>query len=180
MYPDSLHAIVTCVGGAFPVDILSRGGDGALHPLPVSDVYRQLALAMSHARSSGQSHAPVICSLSALGRKSWAALREEIVARGGVAAASLGLMESAVVALSLEDCDAPPEMANILNTVRLGGGDGPCLRYYDKVTSGPMHPCTVSPVSLHIVLIRTNVINLLTRVPEHDRKDFFHAPQNAM
>ena len=139
MYPDSLHAIVTCVGGVFPVDILSRGSDGLMHPLPVSDIYHQLALAMSYASSSGQSNAPVICGLSALDRKSWAALREEIMKQGGVAAGSLGLMESAVVALSLEDCDAHPEMANILNTVRLGAGDGPCLRYYDKVTSGLAH-----------------------------------------
>ena len=37
-----------------------------------------------------------------------------------------------------------------------------------------------SPVSLHIVLMRTNVINLLNRVPEHDRKDFFCTTQNEM
>ena len=30
-----------------------------------------------------------------------------------------------------------------------------------------------SPVSLHIVLMRTNVINLLNRVPEHDSLTFF-------
>ena len=140
MYPDSLHAIVTCIGGVFPVDILSRGSDGSMRPLPVSDIYHQLAQAMSHTASSGQRHAPTICGLSALDRRSWAALRGEMVKQGGLAAGSLGLMESAVVALSLEGCEAPPEMANILNTVRLGGGDGPCLRYYDKVTSGLMHP----------------------------------------
>ncbi|XP_030205691.1 uncharacterized protein LOC115538007 [Gadus morhua] len=135
MYPDSLHAIVTCIGGVFPVDILSRGSDGSMRPLPVSDIYHQLAQAMSHTASSGQRHAPTICGLSALDRRSWAALRGEMVKQGGLAAGSLGLMESAVVALSLEGCEAPPEMANILNTVRLGGGDGPCLRYYDKVVN---------------------------------------------
>ena len=30
-----------------------------------------------------------------------------------------------------------------------------------------------SPVSRHIVLMRTNVINLLNRVPEHDSLTFF-------
>ena len=30
------------------------------------------------------------------------------------------------------------------------------------------------------LLMRTNVINLLNRVPEHDRKDFIHATQNEM
>ena len=31
----------------------------------------------------------------------------------------------------------------------------------------------VSPVSRHIVLMRTNIINLLNRVPEHDSLTFF-------
>jgi len=138
MYPDSIHAIALCVGGVFPIDIISRSNssDGPMSPRPVSDIYNQLAQAMSHTGSTKQSHNPVICGLSAMDRKSWAALREEILTQGGTAADSLGLMESAVVALSLEDCNAPPEMENILNTVRLGGGDGPCLRYYDKVNNG--------------------------------------------
>ncbi|KAJ3600516.1 hypothetical protein NHX12_031497 [Muraenolepis orangiensis] len=139
IYPDSIHAIVLCVGGVFPIDIMSHssssGGDGPISPRPVSDIYNQLAQARSHISCNKQNNAPVICGLSALGRKSWAALREEILKQGGTAAESLGLMESAVVALSLEDCNAPSEMANILNTVRLGGGDGPCLRYYDKVVN---------------------------------------------
>ena len=37
-----------------------------------------------------------------------------------------------------------------------------------------MNECPeTSPVSVHIVLMRTNVINLLTRVPEHDSLIFF-------
>ncbi|XP_059203414.1 uncharacterized protein LOC131982810 [Centropristis striata] len=45
-------------------------------------------------------------------------------------------MESAVLTLCLEDCNAPSELADILNAVRLGGGgDAPCLRYYDKVVN---------------------------------------------
>ncbi|CAL8304724.1 unnamed protein product [Merluccius merluccius] len=142
MYPDSIHAIVLCVGGVFPIDIISRSSsssssssDGPMSPRPLFDIYNELAQAVSHASSSKQSDAPTICGLSALERKSWAALREEILKQGDTAAESLGLMESAVVALSLEDCNAPPEMASILNTVRLGEGDGPCLRYYDKVVN---------------------------------------------
>ena len=149
MYPDSIHAIVLCVGGVFPIDIMSRSSsssssssDGPMSPRPLFDIYNELAQAVSHASSTKQSDAPIICGLSALERKSWAALRQEILKQGDTAAESLGLMESAVVALSLEDCNAPPEMASILNTVRLGEGDGPCLRYYDKVINGvyaPMH-----------------------------------------
>ncbi|XP_059203415.1 uncharacterized protein si:ch211-256m1.8 [Centropristis striata] len=87
--------------------------------------------------SAGKQNDPsLICSLSALDRKVWAATREEILGQGGDAAASLGLMESAVLTLCLEDCNAPSELADILNAVRLGGGgDGPCLRYYDKVVN---------------------------------------------
>lgn len=85
--------------------------------------------------SAGKQNDPsAICSLSALERKTWAAIREEILGKGGAAAASLGLMESAVLTLCLEDCNAPSTLADILNAVRLGGGgDSPCLRYYDKV-----------------------------------------------
>lgn len=88
---------------------------------------------MDQPRAGKQSDPTTICSLSALQRKTWADIREEILGQGGEAAASLGLMESAVLTLCLEDWNAPPELADILNAVRLGGGDGPCLRYYDKV-----------------------------------------------
>lgn len=85
--------------------------------------------------SAGKQNDPsTICSLSAMERKAWAATREELLGQGEDTAASLGLMESAVLTLCLEDCNAPSELADILNAVRLGGGgDSPCLRYYDKV-----------------------------------------------
>lgn len=89
---------------------------------------------MSQSRAGKHSDPSIICSFSALERKAWAAIREEILEQGGEAAASLGLMESAVLTLCLEDCNAPSNLADILNAVRLGGrGNGPCLRYYDKV-----------------------------------------------
>ncbi|XP_070778982.1 uncharacterized protein [Enoplosus armatus] len=137
VYPDSLHAIITCVGGVFPVDILWRPSTGG----PVSarsfnDIYKQLAQVMDQPRAEKQNDPSAICSLSALERKAWAATREEILGQGGDAAASLGLMESAVLTLCLEECNAPSELADVLNAVRLGGGgDSPCLRYYDKVVN---------------------------------------------
>ncbi|KAA8584865.1 hypothetical protein FQN60_003559 [Etheostoma spectabile] len=134
VYPDSLHAIITCVGGVFPVDILWRPDTGPVSARPLIDIYNQLAQVMAQPSAGEQNDPSVICSLSALGRKVWAATREEILGQGGDAAASLGMMESAVLTLCLEDCNAPSELADILNAVRLGGGrDSPCLRYYDKV-----------------------------------------------
>ena len=161
MYPDSIHAIILCVGGVFPIDIMRRNSssssNGPMSPRPLFDIYNQLAQAMSHGSSTKQSntHHTVICGLSALERKSWAAIREEILKQGDTAAESLGLMESAVVALSLEDCNAPPEMASILNTVRLGGGDGPCLRYYDKVINGVYAPMHYTHTEKHLLLLNT-------------------------
>ncbi|XP_051244736.1 uncharacterized protein LOC127356759 [Dicentrarchus labrax] len=137
VYPDSLHAIITCVGGVFPVDILWRPSTGG----PVSarsfnDIYKQLAQVIDQPRAGKQNDPSAICSLSALERKTWAATREEIMGQGGDTAASLGLMESAVLTLCLEECNAPSELADILSAVRLGGGgDSPCLRYYDKVVN---------------------------------------------
>ncbi|KAM8844366.1 uncharacterized protein AB9W97_022462 [Spinachia spinachia] len=135
VYPDSVHAIVTCVGGVFPVDIVERPSTGG----PVSarqfiDIYNQLVQVMDQSSAGKQKNPSTICSLSALERKVWAATREKILEQGGEAAASLGLMESAVVTLNLEDSDAPSDLADILNAV--GGrerGDRPCLRYYDKM-----------------------------------------------
>ncbi|XP_023204131.1 uncharacterized protein LOC106699831 [Xiphophorus maculatus] len=135
VYPDSLHAIITCAGGAFPVDILWRPSTGG----PVSarsftDIYKQLAQVMDLPKAGEQKDPSLICSLSTLERKSWASLREEILKQGGDVQKSLELMESAVLTLCLEDSDAPSEMADVLNAVRLGGGgDTPCLRHYDKV-----------------------------------------------
>ena len=102
---------------------------------PFIDIYNQLAQVMDEPRAGKQNDPSVICSLSALPRKDWAAVREEILEQGGEAAASLGLMESAVLTLCLEDHNAPSDLADTLNAVRLGGGggDSPCLRHYDKV-----------------------------------------------
>ncbi|XP_047427672.1 uncharacterized protein si:ch211-256m1.8 [Mugil cephalus] len=137
VYPDSLHAIITCAGGVFPVDILWRPSTGG----PVSarsfvDIYQQLAQVMSQPRAEKTSDAYAVCSLSALHRKVWAGIRDQVLERGGPAVTSLGLMESSVLTLCLEDRDAPSELADVLNAVRLGGGgQSPCLRYYDKVVN---------------------------------------------
>ncbi|KAI3360093.1 hypothetical protein L3Q82_014402, partial [Scortum barcoo] len=137
VYPNSLHAIITCDRGVFPVDILWRPGtDGPVSALSFNDIYDQLVQVMDQPIAGKQNDPSAICSLSAMERKAWAAMREEILGQGGAAAASLGLMESAVLTLCLEGCNAPSELADILNAVRLGGvGDSPCLRYYDKIVN---------------------------------------------
>lgn len=134
VYPESLHAIIICVGGVFPIDILHRPSTGgAVSARSFSDIYDQLAQVMDQPRAEKQSDPSAICSLSALERKVWAVIREEILEQGGGAAASLGLMESALLTLCLEECNAPSELAGILSALKMGGGDSPCLRYYDKV-----------------------------------------------
>ncbi|KAK2833735.1 hypothetical protein Q5P01_017624 [Channa striata] len=137
VYPDSLHAIITCASGVFPVDILWRPSTGgSISARSFIDIYNQLAQVMAQPSAGKQSDPSAICSLSALERTTWGSVREQILKEGGEAAASLGLMESAVLTLCLEDCNAPSDLANILNAVRLGGGGGtPFLRYYDKVVN---------------------------------------------
>ena len=53
------------------------------------------------------------------------------------------------MALSLEDCNPPSDLADTLNAVRLGGGDGSCLRYYDKVQEIGCLSCGVLVNELH-------------------------------
>ncbi|CAJ1075941.1 uncharacterized protein LOC121529570 [Xyrichtys novacula] len=137
VYPDSVHAIVICTGGMFPIDILrcpSTGGP--LSARPFIDIYNQLAHVMDQPSTGKQNDPSAICSLTTLERKAWAATREGILGRGGNEEASLLKIESAVLTLCLEDCNAPSELADVLNAVRLGGGgDCPYLRYYDKVVN---------------------------------------------
>lgn len=138
VYPNSTHAIVVCGGGVFPIDIMSRPCDGgALSARSLRDIYDQLASVMDQPRAAKENDPSVICGLSALGRKAWASSREEILEQGGDIAASLGLMERALLALCLDESNAPPDMAAILNALKLGGGgkESPGLRYYDKVLS---------------------------------------------
>ncbi|XP_064172135.1 uncharacterized protein si:ch211-256m1.8 [Anguilla rostrata] len=136
VYPDSLHAIVLCTGGIFPIQILHRPSPGSpLSPLPFLDIYSQVQEMASQPAAGPEQDPTPICSLSALQRQAWSALREQILQQGGTAAESLGLMESAVLAVCLEDCCPPADLAETLNALRLGGGDGQCLRYYDKVVN---------------------------------------------
>lgn len=120
----------------FPIDVMSRPyAGGALSARSFHGIYNQLVQVMDQRRAAKDNDPSVICSLSGLERKAWAASREEILERGGDTAASLGLMESALLALCLDENNAPPEMAAILNALKLGvgGRQSPCLRYYDKV-----------------------------------------------
>lgn len=120
----------------FPIDIMSRPcAGGALSARSFHDIYNQLVRVMDQPRAAKDYDPSVICSLSSLERKVWASSREEILEHGGATAASLGLMESALLALCLDENNAPPEMAAVLNALKLGvgGKQSPCLRYYDKV-----------------------------------------------
>lgn len=101
--------------------------------MPLLNLYTQLAHVMRLPTASAVQDPSIICGLSALNRQAWYAFREEILKSGGEAAESLEVMESAILALSLEDCSAPVDLANTLSVVRLGGGNSKSLRYYDKV-----------------------------------------------
>ncbi|XP_017563561.2 uncharacterized protein LOC108433477 [Pygocentrus nattereri] len=136
VYPESLHAIVTCKGGIFPIQILRNpGAEGAVTALPLLDIYTQLAHVYSLPAAEAVQDPSTVCGLSVLHRQTWHAIRKEILKGGGEAAESLEVIESAILAVSLEDCPAPTNLADILNAVRLGGADGQCLRYYDKVVN---------------------------------------------
>ncbi|KAL4647819.1 hypothetical protein GN956_G8178 [Arapaima gigas] len=136
VYPYSVHAILVCARGIFPVQILCcHSPGGTLSPLPIFDIYRQLAEVVCQPVASLDQDPAIICSFTALNRRAWHGLRECILSSGRDGAASLKLMESAVLAISLEDCCAPPDLAKTLNIVRLGRGDRCCLRYYDKVVN---------------------------------------------
>ncbi|XP_053708149.1 uncharacterized protein LOC128751268 [Synchiropus splendidus] len=135
VYPESLHAIVICPEGVFPVDILSHSG-GTKTARSVADIYSQLVKVEAAARCGKQNGHSSICSFSAQRRRSWAAVRDKVLESGGAAAASLEVVEGAVLALCLEDSDAPAELADTLNAVKLGRKDGgPTLRYYDKTVN---------------------------------------------
>ncbi|KAK7926033.1 hypothetical protein WMY93_008343 [Mugilogobius chulae] len=136
IYPDSLHALVTCAAGVFSVDILERSSPGGPRcARSFTDIYSQLAHVLDQPSVGVPDGALTVCRLSSLERKTWAGIREQILGQGGETAASLEVMESAVLTLSLEEKDAPTELADILNAVRLGTEEGTCLRYYDKVTN---------------------------------------------
>ncbi|XP_061703383.1 uncharacterized protein si:ch211-256m1.8 isoform X2 [Syngnathoides biaculeatus] len=163
VYPESIHAIITCVGGVFPIDILQRSSTSEpLSPRSFTDIYNQLAKIAEQLATGSQNDPLDICRLSALDRRSWAAIRDEIVEKGGPAAASLQIMESAVVVLSLEDCNAPSELGDVLNAVSLGGGNGPCLRYYDKVVNlAVFKDCTAGMIFEHCT-VDGMVVGLIT------------------
>ncbi|GAA6101756.1 uncharacterized protein LOC117596403 [Tachysurus ichikawai] len=136
VYPESLHTIVICQGGVFPIQIIQRcSKTGKVSPVPLLNLYTQLAHVMRLPTASAVQDPSIICGLSALNRQAWYAFREEILKSGGEAAESLEVMESAILALSLEDCSAPVDLANTLSVVRLGGGNSKSLRYYDKVVN---------------------------------------------
>lgn len=133
-YPDSHHAILTCRGGIFPIKIVWKPSSReSLSAVPLNDIYAQLVHAMSYPEAPPEQDPSGICGLSSLHRQTWHSVRMDILKTGGEAAVSLEMMESAILAVSLEDHPAPADLAEILNAVRLREKDSRCLRYYDKV-----------------------------------------------
>ncbi|XP_048105906.1 uncharacterized protein LOC125298960 isoform X2 [Alosa alosa] len=136
LYPDSVHAILTSRAGAFPIQILHRpSAEGPFIALSLGDIYDQIEHISNLPAAGTEQDASAICALSSLPRRDWHGLREKILKSGGPTAASLNIMESAVLAVSLEDGPAPPDVESTLNAIRLGDRGWNCLRYYDKVVN---------------------------------------------
>ncbi|XP_076122815.1 peroxisomal carnitine O-octanoyltransferase-like [Alosa pseudoharengus] len=134
LYPDSVHAILTSRAGAFPIQILHRpSAEGPFTALSLGDIYDQIEHISNLPAAGTEQDASAICALSSQPRRDWHSVRERILKKGGPTAASLDLMESAILAVSLEDGPAPPDVASTLNAIRLGGRGWNCLRFYDKV-----------------------------------------------
>nr|XP_015215084.1 PREDICTED: uncharacterized protein LOC102687500 isoform X4 [Lepisosteus oculatus]XP_015215085.1 PREDICTED: uncharacterized protein LOC102687500 isoform X4 [Lepisosteus oculatus] len=138
VYPQSLHAVLFHAGAVFPVNILSRSVEGgSLSPLPLPEIHRQVSEVLRHADLDRSAQVP-ICSFSGLQRRVWYALRRTLLEQGGSAVAQvMEVLESAVVALVLEDGHPPPDPADALNALKLGKGSegGHYFRYYDKVVN---------------------------------------------
>ncbi|KAG5279565.1 hypothetical protein AALO_G00079160 [Alosa alosa] len=136
LYPDSVHAILTSRAGAFPIQILHRpSAEGPFTALSLGDIYDQIEHISNLPAAGTEQDASAICALSSQPRRDWHSVREKILKKGGPTAASLDLMESAILAVSLEDGPAPPDVASTLNAIRLGGRGWNCLRFYDKVVN---------------------------------------------
>ncbi|XP_028842458.1 uncharacterized protein LOC114794214 [Denticeps clupeoides] len=134
VYPTSLHAILICQAGVFPIQILNKPTSGGPQSaVPLIDIYHQLKQITNQPLADKHQKALTVCSLSGMNRRAWYNVREEILKKGGPELDSLELMESAVLAISIEECMAPPDPADTLNAVKLGVGS--CLRYYDKVVN---------------------------------------------
>ncbi|MGH0174326.1 UNVERIFIED_CONTAM: hypothetical protein FKN15_074883 [Acipenser sinensis] len=132
IYPDSLHAALLYRGSAFPLQLLSQAGD----PLPLPQIHSQLLGAVRTPPGASLPLPASPCSLTALERPAWHALREALLSRG--AGGSLRTLESAVLALALEDCPSPDprDPAAALTSIRLGSPETRGMRHYDKV----LHP----------------------------------------
>ncbi|XP_058875397.1 carnitine O-acetyltransferase-like [Acipenser ruthenus] len=129
IYPDSLHAALLYQGSAFPLQLLSQAGD----PLPLPQIHSQLLGAVRTPPGASLPLPASPCSLTALERPVWHALREDLLSRG--AGGSLRTLESAVLALALEDCPSPDprDPTAALTSIRLGSPETRGMRHYDKV-----------------------------------------------
>ncbi|XP_041098186.1 peroxisomal carnitine O-octanoyltransferase isoform X2 [Polyodon spathula] len=129
VYPDSLHAVLLYRGSAFPLQLLSPSRD----PLLLPQIHSQLLGAV---RTPPRASLPLPaspCSLTALERPAWHAVREGLLS--GEGAGSLRTLESAVLALALEECPPPDprDPAAALTSIQLGSPKTRGMRHYDKV-----------------------------------------------
>ncbi|XP_013384130.1 uncharacterized protein LOC106154348 [Lingula anatina] len=119
-FTDSQHVVVLQKGAAFKVDVIQPNGQ----PVSLEKIYRQLQAVTRHDGAP-----PSIAPFSALDRPTWAGIRESLIQRG--ASDAIHVMESAILALSLEEKSAPDTRSKILEATRLGNDTQQC--YYDKV-----------------------------------------------
>ncbi|KAL2100644.1 hypothetical protein ACEWY4_002405 [Coilia grayii] len=180
LYPDSLHAILTCRAGVFPVQLLHRPSTGGpFTALSLAAIYSQLQHISSLPAADTHHDASAICDLSSLPRRDWHGAREKIRKMGGPTAASLGVMESAILAVSLEDGPAPTDLASTLNAVRLGGRGWRCLRYYDKVVNMVVFKDSTAGLVFEHCTVDGMVAGLVAEsvfyLSESQSKNFIHA-----
>ncbi|XP_072020391.1 carnitine O-acetyltransferase-like [Amphiura filiformis] len=122
-FSESRHVVVLHKGSAYKVDVIQANGQ----PLSAEEIYQQLR-AVTMARREDAS--PSIAPFTALDRPTWASMRESLIQRG--ASESINVMESAILALSLEERTAPDTRSEVIEATRLGNNVPQQARYYDK------------------------------------------------
>ncbi|XP_041098185.1 peroxisomal carnitine O-octanoyltransferase isoform X1 [Polyodon spathula] len=156
VYPDSLHAVLLYRGSAFPLQLLSPSRD----PLLLPQIHSQLLGAV---RTPPRASLPLPaspCSLTALERPAWHAVREGLLS--GEGAGSLRTLESAVLALALEECPPPDprDPAAALTSIQLGSPKTRGMRHYDKVLHPGIEPsCSaVQCITVHCSAVYCSVV----------------------
>lgn len=122
-YHESRHAVLLYKNSAFRVDILSSSDD----LFPIQEIYNQIA---SIVKYNGVFHQE-ISNYTALERNMWSNIRSTLME--GDSQKSLEIMETAIVAIALDDCEELKGTQEIVDYIRLGSKGISCMRYYDKI-----------------------------------------------